>query len=49
MIYKNGIALRIEYRYVKGHIEVYINDEFCTSGDTMAEVQEDIDGFYIAA
>ena len=31
-----------EFRYVKGHIEVYLNGEFWFSADTMQEAYDEI-------
>lgn len=31
-----------EFRYVKGHIEVYLNGEFWFSADTMEEAYDEI-------
>lgn len=31
-----------EFRYVKGHIEVFLNGKFQFSADTMKEVREEL-------
>lgn len=32
----------VEYRSVRGHVEVYIDGVFCISADTMAEAHKEI-------
>lgn len=33
-----------EFRWVKGHIEVFLNGEFQFSADNMREAEEELDG-----
>lgn len=33
---------RVDIRYVQGHYQGYFNDEFIVSGDTWAEVYNDL-------
>ena len=36
-----------EFRYVKGHIEVYLDGEFILSADTSREAREELEGMAI--
>ena len=31
-----------ELEYVRGHVEVYLNGEFCFSADTVREAEEEL-------
>lgn len=33
---------RLEYRYVRGHVEVYLDGSFLCSADTMSEAHEEV-------
>lgn len=35
----------VEYRRVRGHVEVYIDGAFCFSADTMAEAHREVNNF----
>jgi hypothetical protein len=35
-----------EFRYVRGHVEVYLHDLFIFSADTMAEARKEIENDY---
>ena len=35
--------MRYEFKYVYGHVEVYLNGKFMFSADTVEEVQKEMD------
>lgn len=35
--------MRYEFKYVYGHVEVYLNCKFMFSADTMEEAQKELD------